>query len=705
MTMQQPDVEKMSMAPVEKQEPALVPDSGIGTSSPEKQEQALVPEFGRNFIKWSLLSLTLLTTFVGLSFIAVVWLFSMPPAPECQEISNLAPDRVRLSCAQQAAKSGDPEKAAQAIDLVASWTDDHPLGKEAQVSVIQWSRILLEKARTEFDNNNLDQALKWLGKIPKNSPTYQEAQAAISTWSGSWQKGKVVADKVQAAIAQKDWKKAEREAQILTESEDEYLRVTRYPQLISQILAERQGWKQLQDAEKAVKGDTVYDYERAVRLVNRIETNTRAKVEAKSKLDGWTQTLFDRLVELKKSGDVAETLRIARIVPPETKVYQETQKLARLAQASLLVTDESRVNQKLPDRIWTLVEAQAIARQLDRSSPLYQTSQAQIPEWQAYVRDLLQLQMASTIAGSGQRHTLELAIAQAKEIGSDRPSQDYANRLVSQWREEIEQLADRPYLARAQQLAELGTIKGYKAAIAQAGFIGVGRPLRNEAQTIVAHGRKQIQVLEDRPLLTEAEELAKKKKYSAAIEVASKIKRDRELYKQAQSEIKSWIEAQDRGSIEKAISFAQKGKLTDAIVTASEIGPDRPLYKEAQVWVADWLLLRDGSPSRGTVAASPEPTPTYYEPAPTYTEPAPVYTEPAPVYTEPAPVYTEPAPVYKEPAPVYKEPAPVYTEPEPVYTEPEPEPAPTYYEPEPAPEPVYTEPSPEEPLPKKPLLN
>jgi hypothetical protein len=691
MTMQQPDVEKMSTAPVETQEPTLALESG------------------RNFIKWSLLSLTLLTTFLGLSFLAVFWLFSMPPAPECQEISNLAPDRVRLSCAQQAAKSGDPEKAAQAIALISSWSDDHLLAKEAQASITQWSRILLEKARTEFDNNNLDEALKWLRKIPKSSPKYEEAQQAISTWSGSWQQGKGVADKVQAAISQKDWKTAEREAQILTESGNEYLRVTRYQQLISQILAERQGWKQLQDAEKAVKGDTVYDYERAVRLVNRIEANTTAKVEAQSKLDGWTEALFDRLVELQQRGDIAETLRIARVIPPETKVYAQTQKLARLAQASLLVTDESQVNQELPDRIWTLVEAQVIARQLDRSSPLYQTSQEQIPEWQSYLKDLLQLQMASTIASAGQRQTLELAIAQAKEIGSERPSQDYANRLVTQWREEIEQLADRPYLARAQQLADLGTIKGYKAAIAQASFVGIGRPLRNEAQTIVAHGRKQIEILEDQPLLAEAEDLAKKKKYNAAIEVANKIKSDRQLYKQAQSEIKSWIEAQDRDAIEKAIALAQKGKLTEAIVTASDVLPDRPLYKEAQVWVADWLLIRDGAPSRGTVATSSEPA--YTEPAPTYYEPAPApesaYTEPAPTYYEPAPA-PEPAPTYYEPTPV-PAPEPVYTAP--AYTEPAPEPvytAPAYTEPVPEPayiEPLPPEPAPEDPLPKKPLLN
>jgi hypothetical protein len=702
MTMQQPDVEKMSTAPV------------------EIQEQAVALESGRNFIKWSLVSLTLLTTFLGLSFGAAVWLLSMPPVPECQEISNLAPDRVRLSCAQQAAKSGDPEKVAQALALIATWTDDHPLRTEAQISITQWSSILLAKARTEFDSNNLDEALKWLRKIPKSSPKYEEAQQAIATWSGSWQQGKAVADKVQAAIAQKDWKTAEREAQILTESENEYLRVTRYQQLISHIVAERQGWKQLQDAEKAVKGDTVYDYERAVRLVNRIEANTIAKVEAQSKLDGWTQALFDRLVELKQRGDRAATLRIARVIPPEAKVYPETQKLARLAQAALLVTDESQVNQQLPDRIWTLVEAQAIARQLDRSSPLYQTSQEQIPEWQAYLKDLLQLQMASTIASVGQRQTLKLAIAQAQEIGSDRPSHDYTKRLVDQWRDEIEQLVDRPYLVRAQQLAQLGTIKGYKAAIAQASLVGMGRPLRNEAQTIVANGRKQIEVLEDQPLLTEAADLAKKKKYSAAIEVASKIKSNRALYQQAQSEIKVWLKSQDRDAIDKAIALAQKGKLTEAIVAASDISPDRPLYKEAQGWVADWLLIRDGSPSRGTVAASPEPAPTYYEPAPA---PEPAYSEPAPTYYEPAPapvpepVYTAPAYTEPVPEPVYTAPAYTETVPEPVYTapatEPEPEPvytAPAYTEPAPEPvytepEPVYTEPAPESPLPKKPLLN
>jgi hypothetical protein len=726
--MQQPDVEKIRSTP--DLEAANLEDNQLGsTPDPETpnldEEKPSVPPPNRSPLGWSLLWLVILVTFTGLGLGAFLWLVAMPPAPQCQEISNLSSDRDRLSCAQLAAESGEPEKISAALNLVSSWSEQHPLHHEGQALAAHWSRMLIDQARKKLETNDLEAAITLLERVPPSNPEYSDVQAKLAEWQQSWQQGRSIWKDAETALKAKEWTKAALEADKLSYIEDSYWRVRRFGELMERIAAEKQGWRQLDLANKAAKLDTAIDYQRAVKLASRIDAKTFAKAEAKPKVEAWSRILLDKATEFKQTGDLAGAIELAEAIPAEVEVRDAARQLIQLTRAQSLVQDGLSFELQLSERMWTLVHAKAIGAQLKVDSPFYEDTQAQIPQWQAYLQDLIQLQMASSIASLGSAPTLEVAIDQAQAIGKDRPSRVYAQSLVAKWRKEVTEMVNRPYLARAQQLAALKTKKGYEAAIAQASEIALGKPLRNEAQTIVADGRNQIEILEDRPILDEAEKLAKKEKYSEAIEAANKILSDRALYAQAQASILAWLETQDQKVLDKAATLADKGKLTDAITTASQLGSGSPLYKEAQRQIADWLIARDGLPVRAPAApvaeSNPvynppaptydeEPAPSYQEPVPSYQEPAPYYEEPAPSYQEPAPSYQEPAPYYEEPAPSYQEPAPYYEEPAPSYQEPAPyyeEPAPSYQEPAPSyqePAPSYQEPAPYVPQ-KKQFLN
>jgi hypothetical protein len=687
--MQQPDVENLRSTP------------DLETPNLEEEKLSLsVPQSNSRPPIWSLLGLGILITFAGLGVAAFLWLVAMPPVPKCEEISNLSSDRDRLSCAQLAAESKDPEKVLAALTLVGSWSAQHPLRQEGQALAAHWSRVLMEQARKKAEANDVETAIALLEKVPPNNPEYAAVQEKLTQWQQSWQQGQAIWKDAETALRSKEWTKATREADKLSGIQDEYWRLQRFGELIRRIAAEKQGWRQLDLAEKAAKQETVLDYQRAVKLASQIDGETFAKAEAKPKLEVWSRVLLNKATEFKQTGDLTRAIDLAETIPTDMAVRDAAQQLIQLARAESLVKNGRSLDLQVSARIWTLVYANAIGTQLSADSPFYEDTQVQIPQWQAYLKDLIQLQMASLIASLDLKPTLGVAIEQAQAISKDRPSRIYAQTLVAQWRKEVTSLAHRPYLARARQLSALGTKKGYEAAIAQASTIALGQPLRNEAQTIVADGRRQIQMLEDRPILDEAEKLAKKEKYSEAIEVANKIRSDRALYQQAQASIQSWLETQDRKVLNEAATLANKGKLTEAISTASQLGSGSPLYKEAQRKISDWTIARDGPPVRTPPAPVADSNPVYSNPvdhssAPTY------YEEPAPTYyEEPAPTYyEEPAPTYQEPAPTYyEEPAPTYQEPAPTYYE---EPAPTYQEPAPT---YYGEPA-SGPIPKKQILN
>ena len=185
-----------------------------------------------------------------------------------------------------------------------------------------------------------------------------------------------------------------------------------------------------------------------------------------------------------------------------------------------------------------------------------------------------------------------MAINQATSIWTDRPQRQQAQTLISHWTKEIERIEDRTILARAQQLASSGDKTSLETAIAEARNIQQGRALRIAAQTDIAKWTKQIQVLEDQPLYSQALDLASEGKLADAIKAAQKIQKGRALYSQAQSSIKDWTNriqvAADRPILIQAEELAYEGRLTDAIAVAAQIGPGRALYREARNSIAIW---------------------------------------------------------------------------------------------------------------------
>ncbi|MGC9503238.1 hypothetical protein [Baaleninema sp.] len=592
---------------------------------------------------WPLFWFLVLVGFSSTAMGALVWLFSMPPVPDCKSVSTLAPDRERLYCAQQAAQSGRLADLEAAIDLVESWPDDHPLQRQGTKFVEQWSRQLLDMARRAALRGELDVALGLLERIPKDSPTYPEVQNTIQRWDRGWEQGQHIYNLASEALKNQNWSEAEYQAERLLGIGDDYWSEQRFDELMAQIAAEKEGRRKLKQAREAVQWDTPAEAEAALKLINTIDADTYARADARADIEQWSQKVLEVAVTEQQSGNFQRALETAEIIPAEASGYARAQEVAVLAQSGVLTSETSNPLAKpVSSQILTLLEAEALSESLPPSHPLYEIARQQQPEWEDHLEDLFQLQAASAIAAVGQPWTLDVALAQAEAIEGDRPRRVHAQSLVAYWRKEMERVADRPILRRAERLEELGTIEALKAAIDQAEQIALGRAERPEAQALIARSRTRIAMLEDQPVLDEAEKLAEDNKFAEAVELAQQIGEERPLYEKARDAIDRWREEwrlyEDRPILDEAIEYAEEGKLTDAIATAAEIGTDSPIYYEAQGKIGEWLAERDGrnrsAPSSGNGGGNaPAPAPAYEAPAP-----APAYEAPAP-----EPAYVPPA--------------------------------------------------------------
>ncbi|MEG4028691.1 MULTISPECIES: hypothetical protein [unclassified Microcoleus] len=673
--------------------PSLKPTaqfSAEATGDASSSVTALPTEGKRTFWQWQLIWLSLLVGFGVTGAAAFLWLLTMPPPPNCQQLSPLAADGERLYCAQQAAKSGKLEQLESAMALVQAWPKEHPLYSQGQHLIGEWSKAILGFARAKIERGDLKGALEIVAKIPKTSPSYPEVQEAVTAWEKNWQEGQKLYDTALAALKSEDLRKAWDYAQALFKLENVFWSQKRYNELIQQISLERNGWQRLEEARDLAKDGTPQKFAEAIVLARKIDSQLFARAKAEKEIEGWSRTLLAMATKRLGAKDLPGAIEAASVVPQDSPLFAEAQDLMQLGRAQAVTWNQS-ISTPLPQHIFSLLEGQGAASQIAPGRPLYKQAQVQIENLQVQFQDLLRLQVASTLASVGQIGTFGLAIEQAQTIGLKQPRRVHAQTLVAAWRREIQRIEDQSFLTLAKQLAEPQTVEGLKGGMAQLLLISQNRPRRIEAQTLLAQWTKRIEVIQDQPFLDEALALAKQGKLSAAIEKASQIKSGRTLYAKAQDNVYQWVSelqvAQDRPILDRAAELASQGSLGAAIDTASQIGYGRALYSEAAGAIGRWsaeLRANSAPPPEPAREYAPEPA-REYAPAPRQEEyaPAPRQEEYAP---EPEPYYP---PAAREEAPAPEPYYPPAREPEPYYPparEPEPEP---YYPPAPEPEPYY----------------
>ena len=533
--------------------------------------------------RWSLLWVSVFSI-LGVTVVSgVLWLTKLPPPVNCQRISPSSTDSDRLFCAQRAAMSGKQEQLVVAVKLVQDLRPDNPLYREAQRMLKESSGAILEIAQQKIKQADKLGAVMLANKIPVSSPLYPEAQAAIATWQQQWTQGEETVRQFKEALKVQNWSKASGLITALQQHPQEYWRLTRVDALIRQLEEERQAWQQLQEARDLAKTNKLDQLKEAIALTTKISPNSYVQAQALLEQSRWCSTLLKLAAINFEKQDFVAMVSVLDGIPVNTSQYSEVQDWIRLARASKTAKENN---------ILAFVDALAAIRQIDSKSPIHSLASRKADQWQSQFQDQVKLQFAGAIASFDQQMGLAYAIDQARRIAPGRPQRPAAQTLIAQWRKEIQQIEDRKKLMDAQQLADRGTIEQLKAAVELASKIQLGQPLRLEAQSAIAKWNRQIQIFEDQPILELASTYAQRRDLMAAISTARQIRPERALYSEAQQVIQGWVAqiqtAEDRPILEAATALAAQGRFDAAIMTVSQITPERPLYGQAQAMKSTW---------------------------------------------------------------------------------------------------------------------
>jgi hypothetical protein len=609
--------------------------------------------------KWLLIFVGMLGA-AGATGIAAWMLISLvPPAVDCKKISSWSADSERLYCAQQAAQSGKAEDLLDAIKVVEPWGRDHYLYGQSQLLMQDWSNALMILARERVAQRDLKGGIWLASQVPDTSPNYKEVQATITRWKEENRRGEVLYAKIQTVLKKQNWDKAAEHMAELSLINDPTWQ-DRLGEIRQQITAERLAWQAFLDARNFAKANPAELLGRAIALTDAINRKTYVwDLQAKKEVEKWRNTIFTLALAKLDKKDIPGAGLLINSIPKSVQLTSANVDFVRLVRAKEVETTQD-FNAPSLERVVPLMLATHLLKQVDTQSPFYDRAKTLAPKLDMQFQDLLQLNAAGALSNVQQIPTLQWAIQQAESIKPGRPGRTYAQTLLAQWKKELQTLEDRPVLKQAQQLAKPGKLEQLRSAVALVSLIKPKRALGGEAQKNAGDWVYQIQVIEDRPIIEEAQAIASSGRLGTAIDTASKIAPGRALYPEAQNLIGGWIYeiqlAEDRSIIGRASAVASQGSLSRAIDIAYQISPGRPLYREAQGLIAQWSAeLAEIRRQRERSAPPPEPVyeePTQeapssrdypqepqYEPAP---QPQP--SRPTVVRTEYAPSSTEPTP-------------------------------------------------------------
>lgn len=520
-------------------------------------------------------------------FMATAALLKSSAIPNCPKIFlPTASASMRMYCAQTAAEKGTKEDLLEAIALVEALPTDHPLRPQINAAVAEWSQELIRLAEDTFQAGNIDEAIATLQEIPQKSPAYNLVEDRIDRWNRIWSDAEDLADQVEKHLRQSQWNLAFRTAVKLTQVDNEYWATTRFNQLSDTIRVAREESRQLDSAYAALSRGGVDDLLEVIKTAEKIPAESYVHAQAQDLIEQAGDKLIAIAQQRIDNNDWSGVLAVTRRIPVRLNLHDEVQGMEVLAQAGTNAEIGT-----IPSLETAILEAQS----LDLTSPLHDKAQSLIARWQLEIEDVARLNQARNYAQRGDISSLAAAINEAQLIPRNNPRYQEARQEINQWQRRIQVLQDRPILDRAIQLASYGTIAALQEGIEEASKIEPNRALSGDAQQKIDQWRRQIQIKQDQPILDRAEQIASLNTPNAlrsAINEANQIGANRALTSEAQQKIRTWrreLETQeDQPILDQANTLAMQGNLPGAINVARRIRTGRALFEEAQSKIRNW---------------------------------------------------------------------------------------------------------------------
>ncbi|NCR14021.1 MAG: chromosome segregation ATPase [Microcystis aeruginosa G13-01] len=516
---------------------------------------------------WKVWAALFVVVFGGVGFLATWQLLNMQKSPNCPKIFwPIASASLRLYCAQLSADSRTVAGLLEAIALVEALPDDHPLRSQVNQQVEEWARDILNLAEKDYQAGNLQQAIAKARQIPNNMAVAAIIEERIAKWQGTWTEGNEILSKLEENLRASNWNQSFRLAVDLLNLNNEYWATVKYNEALAKITVAREDSSKLDNAFNLFARGGLDNWFKVIEEARKIQASSYAYQEAE-KLIGKTEDKLQEYAERLIERKQWQALRdLANQTPKDLKIKEDVTDWSLLSEAAL--DAEAGTVEGLEAGILGL-------EQIDASRPLHQTALAMRERWQLQVQDLRILSEARDLAQAGTIEQYSAAIAKAGEVPRNNPLWSQAQQEIGSWNRQIQLIEDRPILERAREIALPGDINSLGNAIIQARAIAKNRALYRDAQGEIRDWQGRIERMEDQPILDQAQALANLKDYSTAIETANQIPPGRALSSEASQNIRRWRrELRARQNLQQANQLAATGTaegLTRAIALVTNI--------------------------------------------------------------------------------------------------------------------------------------
>jgi hypothetical protein len=454
----------------------------------------------------------------------------------------------------------------EAIALVEALPEDHPLRSQVNQQVEEWARDILNLAEKDYQAGNLQQAIAKARQIPNNMAVAAIIEERIAKWQGTWTEGNEILSKLEENLRASNWNQSFRLAVDLLNLNNEYWATVKYNEALAKITVAREDSSKLDNAFNLFARGGLDNWFKVIEEARKIQASSYAYQEAE-KLIGKTEDKLQEYAERLIERKQWQALRdLANESPEDLKIKADITDWSVLSTAAL--DAETGTVDGLEAGILGL-------EQIDPSRPLHQTALAMKERWQLQVQDVKILSEARDLAQAGTIEQYSAAIAKAGEVPRNNPLWSQAQQEIGSWNRQIQVIEDRPILERAQEIALPSDINSLSSAIIQARAIGKNRALYRDAQREIRGWQVRIERMEDQPILDQAQALANLKDYSTAIETANQIPPGRALSSEVSQNIRRWRrELRSRQNLQQANQLAATGTpegLTRAIALVTNI--------------------------------------------------------------------------------------------------------------------------------------
>lgn len=572
---------------------SMTPQSSSSLNSVDKPaELVTTPRKKRPLWKtWQLWGILLVLCSGGIGYGATSMLLKLPKTQSCSKVFwPVASASIRIYCAQTAAEDKNVEGFLSAINLVAVLPDNHPLSPEINRNIDKWATAILEIGEQEFQAGKLEQAIATAKKIPSNVSAQELVEEKIANWKSIWSKGEETYAQVEDKLRQAEWNAAFNWAVRLTDSPNQYWATTKYEESINNINVAQEENASLNKAQTQITNGKIDDLILAIDKADDIDEKSYAYEQAQEIIKQGKEKLVDNIEQLIKEQDWQQLLQVTGRVPYSLKLQKKVKDWQILANAG----SSSQL-----DTVFGIEEAIEEAQKLEKDSEYYGLGKKLIRRWELEIQDVRHLSKARQLARVGTIANLNKAITEAKLIASSNPRYSQARQEIDKWRRQVQIIEDQPILNRARELSYGNNVDAWRRAIAEIKLISRNSPLYSEAQDLRRTWQANIERIEDQPILNEADYFANINNYSAAIETASRIKSGRTLYSEARRKITLWQQEIDgQRYLREATALANRGtpeSLVQAIAVARRASASSSvrtqLVQDINFWAGQILSL------------------------------------------------------------------------------------------------------------------